>query len=334
MADYNDNQWTLVYDGAITKNVDGKVNIHPVTYPNNIGLKIAANLYTPARYDENARYAAVVVAHPNGGVKEQVAGLFAQFLAEHGYITLAYDAAYQGASEGEPRQTDIPASRVEDIRASIDYLMTIPAIDDHRIGVLGICGGGGYAITATAEDKRIQSVATIGMFNTGRVRRNGFKDADMTAIPVRLREAAVARVAYAKTGEVTYKGELRTAPVHYTEEQLQQIPAGLYRDGAWYYGDRYFHPRAQSRYTTMSLMDLMAFDAEDAADLIDQPILMMVGDVADTRYMTEDVFKKLTGTTDKKLVLVQGASHIDEYWKPQYVTFEEQNLLEFFGRTL
>ena len=333
MASYQDNKWTLVYDGAITENAEEEVSIREVGYPNNIGLRIVANLYLPAGYDEAGSYPAVVVAHPNGGVKEQVAGLFAQRLAEHGSVALAYDAAYQGASEGEPRQTDRPASRIEDIRASIDYLLTFAGVDASRIGALGVCGGGGYTIAATACDKRIKAAATIGAFNSGRVRRNGFKDADLAGIQGRLRQAANARTAYATTGEVVYIGNETTAPVLFTDEMLAQIPAGLYRDGAWYYGDHYFHPRSQSRYTAMSLMDLMAFDAEDSAPFIEQPLLMMVGDVADTRYMTEGIFGKVA-SEDKALKLIEGASHIEAYWKPEYVDAEEAELVAFFARTL
>lgn len=330
----SENQFGLVYADAITKNISGQVNLRPVTYRNKDGIKMAANLYLPAGYDINQSYPAIVVAHPNGGVKEQVSGLFAQKLAEQGYITLAYDAAYQGASQGQPRQTDLPASRVEDIHASLDYLLSVDGVDPARVGALGICGGAGYTLQTAKSDKRIKAVATISMFNSGRVRRNGFKDGDLAGIQQRLSAASAAREKYVTTGEVDYVGQLNPKRIHWTKEQLEQIPAGLYRDGAEYYGDTHFHPNAQSRYTTMSLLGLMTFDVEDQAELLNQPLLMMTGDVSDTRYMTDDFFKKATGTEDKKLIYIKGAQHIETYWKPEFVKEEAQHLFDFFGEKL
>lgn len=325
-----DNKFGLVYAGAITENVPGQVNLKPVTYRNKDGIKLAANLYLPAGYQANQSYPAVIVAHPNGGVKEQVSGLFAQKLAEQGYITLAFDAAYQGASEGMPRQTN----RVEDIHAGLDFLLSVDGVNPDHVGALGICGGGGYTLQTAKSDKRIKAVATISMFNTGRVRRNGFKDSDIAGAGKRMKEAIEARQKYVTTGEVVYHGQLLTHQTHFTKEQLEQIPAGLYRDGVQYYGDTHYHPNAQSRYTMMSLLGLMTFDVENQAELLDQPLLMIAGDISDTRYMTDDFLKKATGTDDKQVVYIKGANHIETYWKPEYVKQEAAAVIKFFGEKL
>lgn len=325
------NQFGLVYDGAITNNEAGKVNIHPVSYVAN-GVKVAANVYTPANWssDDSKTYPAVTVAHPNGGVKEQVSGLFAQRLAENGYIAIAADASFQGASGGFPRNTDRPAFRVEDIRAMADFLLTFPTVDEKRIGALGICGGGGYTIEAVKTDKRFAAVATISMFNSGRVRRNGFADSALDSVQERLVQASEARNEFVKTGEVKYAGEM---PIM-TEEQLAKLPFDLYRDGYKYYYEDYKHENSTGRYPVSDMIYLMNFDVENNVDLINQPLLMMTGDISDTRYMTEAVFNKATGTDDKKLVLIKGARHIETYFKQPFVDQETEELVKFFDRTL
>src|ERR1044072_9167092 len=219
------NPYTLVYEGAITENVKGKVNIHPVTYKLN-GIDIAANVYTPAGYDGSKKYPAVVVAHPNGGIKEQTAGLYAQRLAESGYITIAADAAYQGASGGEPRHTDKPVYRTEDIRGKADSITRYAGVDANRLGVLGICGGGGYTLKATQSDKRFKAVATLSMFNSGEVRRNGFQNSQLATVQERLKKASDARMQEAAGGKMIYAGVSGV-----TDEEIAKTPTDLYREG-------------------------------------------------------------------------------------------------------
>jgi hypothetical protein len=327
-ADYRQNPFTIVYDGAITKNEPGKVNIHPVTYKLN-GLNISANVYTPANYDPKKTYPAVVVAHPNGGVKEQVAGLYAQRLAEKGYITIVADAVYQGASGGEPRNVDKPAYRIEDIHGMADFITQYAGVDKNRLGLLGICGGGGYSLKAAQTDKRFSSIATLSMFNSGLVRRNGYMNSQLGTIQERLQQASDARTQEAAGGKVLYAGD-----ANLTDEQIANLPFDLYRQGYEYYWKTHAHPNSTFKYTMSSLLDLMSFDATDQIELIDKPLLMIAGSNADSRYMTEQAFAKVTGTKDKELFKIDGATHIETYWVPKYVDVAMKKLTEFYARTL
>lgn len=326
--DYKNNPFTLVYENAITKNEPGKVNIHPVNYDLN-GLKIVANVYTPANYDPKKKYAAIVVAHPNGGVKEQTAGLHAQRLAELGYITIAMDAAYQGGSGGEPRSTDKPQFRTEDIHGAADFIAHYPGVDAERLGLLGICGGGGYSLAAAKSDKRFKAVATLSMFNSGRVRRDGFADSQLNTIQQRLKQASDARAQEKAGGTILYSGD-----ADMTDEQIAALPFEMYRQGYEYYWRTHAHPGSTFKYTTSSLLDLMRWDATDQIELIDRPLLMIAGSKADSLYMTEEAFAKATGAKDKELFKIDGATHIETYWVDKYVDATLGKLKAFYARTL
>ena len=328
MAQSEKNPFELVYKGAITENVDGKVNIHPVTYKLN-GIDIAANVYTPADYDPTKKYPAITIAHPNGGIKEQTAGLYAQRLAEAGYITITADAAYQGASGGEPRHTDKPQYRTEDIHGMADFISQYPGVDTEHLGALGICGGGGYTLKAVQSDKRFKAVATLSMFNTGIVRKNGFLNSQVSTIQERLKQASDARAQEASGGEIVYSGVDGI-----TDEELAKVSTLFYRQGYEYYFRTHAHPNSTFLYTTSSLMDLMAWNATDDIDLIDQPLLMIAGSNAQTLYLTLDAFPKATNAKNKELFLIEGAAHIETYWKPEYVNQAVNKLVDFYQNNL
>ena len=295
------NRFGLVYEDAISENVAGRVNIQRVNYTVD-GIDVVANVYTPANYNPKNSYAAVVVAHPNGGSKDQVAGLYAQRLAEAGMITIAFDARYQGESSGEPRRTDKPFLRMGDIMGAIDYIQQFPGVDRERIGAFGICGGGGYTFATAQVDKRIKAVGTLSLFNTGDVRRNGYMRTQMSTTRER--------------------------------QRARQIKVDLYRDGYFYYSVTHRSPNAPGTYLKSSLMDMMAWDATDHADLIDQPLLIIAGEIADSRYMSEEAFAKANGTADKELFIVPGATHIRTYFVKEYVEKIAAKIQIFFTQKL
>lgn len=331
-ADYKNNPFTLTYDNAITQNEKGKVNIHPVKYTQKqTSIEVVANVYTPANYDPTKSYPTIVVAHPNGGVKEQVAGLYAQNLAEKGYITIAFDAAYQGGSGGSPRYTDKPQNRIEDIRAAADFISQYPGVDTKRLGLLGICGGGGYSIKAAQTDKRFISVATVSMFNTGDARRNGFMRSQKETIQQRLADIAKVRALESAGGEIQYSPSFGQ---NMTPEQVAALPFEMYRQGYEYYAQTHAHPNSQTNNTIDSFQDLMEFDVNTNVDLINQPLLMVAGEKADSLYMTQEVFANAAGTDNKELFLVPNASHIETYWKQPYVQQITDKLTAFYGKNL
>jgi fermentation-respiration switch protein FrsA (DUF1100 family) len=167
------------------------------------------------------------------------------------------------------------------------------------------------------------------MLNSGRVRRNGYADSQRDTLQQRLQQASQARAQQAAGGEVMYSGD-----ANLSDEQIAKLPFDLYRQGYEYYWKTHAHPNSTFRYTTSSLLDLMRWDATDQIELINQPLLMIAGSEADSLYMSQDAFAKATGTTDKQLVLLDGATHIETYWVPKYVDAAVASLTTFYSRTL
>ncbi|HFX6225362.1 alpha/beta hydrolase [Acinetobacter nosocomialis] len=295
---------------------------------NSQDITMAANIHYPSNFDETQKYAAIVVTHPGGGVKEQTAGLYASKLAEQGFIAIAFDASYQGESTGLPRQLENPYIRTEDISAVIDYLTTLNYVDQNRIGAMGICAGGGYTANAAINDRRIKAVGTVSAVNIGSMFRNGWentvKDAD--ALPY-IQAGSDARTADAASGNIA---TIPLAPLKEEDapnEELRQ---------AWeyYHTPRAAHPNSPSFATTRSLTQLITYDAYNKAEaFLTQPLVAIAGSVAGSKWMSEDLIQR-AASQDKTLHIVEGANHMEFYDIPQYVNEASNVLADFFKMKL
>lgn len=295
---------------------------------NGQNITMAAVLNFPGDYDEKKKYPAIVVTHPGGGVKEQTAGTYAKKLAEQDFVTIAYDASYQGESTGEPRHLENPYIRTEDISAVIDYLTTLPYVDAERIGAMGICAGAGYTANAAINDRRIKAVGTVSAVNIGSMFRNGWdnniKDAD--ALPL-LENGSKVRTAEA-AGAAT--ATLPLAPVRKEDAPNKEM------EDAWEY---YRTPRAQcptapSLATVRSLNQLTTYDAYNMAEaFLTQPLQIIAGSVAGSKWMSDDLYKR-AASKNKNFYVVEGANHMSLYDVPKYVEEAASVLASFFKTNL
>ncbi|MCA9858751.1 MAG: alpha/beta hydrolase [Thermomicrobiales bacterium] len=296
---------------------------------NNGNITMAAVINVPEDFDATKTYPAVVVSHPGGGVKEQTAGLYAKNLAKGGFVTIAYDASYQGESTGEPRQLENPYIRTEDVSAVVDYLTTLPYVDADKIGAMGICAGGGYSVNAAINDHRIKSVGTVSAVNIGTMFRNGWtndvKDAD--ALPYL--EAGSA----ARSSDAAAAAGIATMPLAPMKEE--DAPNEELRE-AWeyYHTDRCEHLNAPGFATSRSLTQIITYDAYNKAEaFLTQPLLAVVGSEAGSKWMSDDYLERAL-STDKAIHVVDGANHMSLYDKSEYVDEATTQFLPFFQRTL
>ncbi|MFI1993431.1 alpha/beta hydrolase [Actinoplanes sp. NPDC020271] len=290
------------------------------------GLRIAGNLYLP----EGDQLPAVVVGHPGSGVKEQAAGLYAGKLAEQGYAALAFDAAYQGESEGLPRGLEDPAHRVEDLKAAVSYLTTRPEVDAERIGALGICASGGYVLNATASDHRIKAVATVSGVDIARQFRFGADGDQDPAVFQGMLDAAAA----ARTAEARGEGPQSFPLFPPTPEAGRELGGEHGFEGVEYYcTPRGQHPRSTTAMPWASIDHLALFDAWAAVPLIgNRPLLSVLGRRAVTAWMGIEAFQRHPGP--KRLVWIEDASHVDLYDKPEYVDPAVKELAGFYATNL
>ena len=284
-----------------------KVVHEKVTFRNRYGITLVADMYIPKNVE--GKLAAIAVSGPFGAVKEQSSGLYAQTLAERGFLTIAFDPSYTGESGGQPRYVASPDINTEDFSAAVDFLSTRDDVDPERIGILGICGWGGMALNAAAMDARIKATVTSTMYDMSRVNANGYFDAMDADQRYELRRQLNAqRTLDAKNG--TY--ELAGGVVDPLPDDAPQFVKDYY---AYYKTPRGYHKRSLNSNNgwnkTSSLsfinMPLLAY-----SDEIRNAVLMIHGEKAHSRYFSEDAFKKLKGD-NKELLIIPGASHVDLY---------------------
>ena len=302
-----------------------------ITFQNR-GRDLAGNLHLPPGFDPAVQYPALVCVHPGSSVKEQTAGIYAQRLAAHGFVALAFDASYQGESGGEPRYLEEPATRVEDIRCAVDFLVTQEFVDENRIGVLGVCAGGGYAVNAAMTERRISAVGVVSPINIGRARRDG--GGSPAGVLRLLQEIGRLRTAEARSGEPTIRQWIPDSPQAAVQAGVSDMDVLEAVD--YFRTPRGQHPNSTNQLRFISTASVIAFDAFALVEqLLTQPLQVIIGDRVGRFGSYRDgheLFRRAPG--EKDLLVLEGASHYDLYDIPQYVQPAVDTLAGFFAEHL
>lgn len=296
-----------------------------VEFDNN-GITMAGNVYFPAAFDQARRYPAIISIHPGGGVKEQTAGLYAQRLADQGFVTLAFDASHQGASGGLPRFLDDPMRRVGDIYSAVDYLTTLPYIDAGRIGALGICAGSGAAIKASSTERRIKAVATVSAVDVGAAGRKGWDGKGKASDQIAALEAAAAQ----RTAEAAGAAPMYVPYVPNVGDT--SAPRDLQEAADYYLTARGQHPNAPNKLLLSGTPYAAAFTGFDRVeDFLTQPVLIIAGSEAGSLWHSQELHARAPGP--KELFIVEGATHMDLY-DGEGVGIAMSKLAPFFQQNL
>ena len=304
-----------------------KVDHQKVTFHNRYGITLAADLYTPKGAE--GKLPAIAVSGPFGAVKEQSSGLYAQKMAELGFLTLAFDPSYTGDSGGTPRYVASPDINTEDFCAAVDFLSVQENVDPERIGIIGICGWGGMAINAAAMDTRIKATAAMTMYDMTRVNANGYFDSENTADARYEKKQAMnaQRTADYKNGTYTLAGGV----VDPLPEDAPQFVKDYY---GYYKTQRGYHPRSLNSnggWNVTSSLSFMNMPILHYAGEIRSAVLLVHGEKAHSRYFSEGAYEKLTGD-NKELMIIPGANHVDLYDNLAAIPFEK--LRSFFEEYL
>lgn len=304
-----------------------KVEHKKVSFKNRYGIRLVADLYKPKGCDD--RLPAIACSGPFGAVKEQVSGLYAQRLAEMGFLAIAFDPSFTGESGGEPRFMASPDINTEDFQAAVDYLVTSSEVDGERVGILGVCGWGGMALNAASIDTRVKATVTSTMYNMTRVIAKGyFDEADNADARYEMKVALNnQRTEDYRNGDYARAGGV-------VKEVTDDLPQFVKDYHDFYIEDLGYHPRSLGSNDGWNVIGCMSFISQPIiaySDEIRTPILMIHGENAHSRYFSEDEFAKLTGD-NKELMIIPDANHTDLYYNTDMIPFEE--IGEFFNKNL
>jgi hypothetical protein len=314
-------------DGAANFYKSDKVTMQKVTFNNQYKMKVAGNLFIPSDLNKNAKNPAIIVGHPMGAVKEQSANLYAQKMAERGFVTLSLDLSFWGESEGQPRNAVAPDIYAEDFSAAVDFLGTRPVVDKDRIGVIGICGSGSFVISAAKIDPRMKAIVTVSMYDMGAANRNALKH----SLTIEQRKKIIAEAAEQRYVEFT-GGETRytSGTVHELKEDTHPIQReffDFYRTPRGEFTPKGSSPKLTTHPTLTSNVKFMNFyPFNDIETISPRPMLFITGENAHSREFSEDAYK--LAAEPKELHIVAGAGHVDLYDRLNYIPFDK--LTAFF----
>ena len=316
------NEWDKIFKQS------NEVNVKKVNFKNRFGITISADMYTPKNIKKNEKLSAIAISGPFGAVKEQASGYYAQTLAERGFITLAFDPSYTGESTGVPRNIASPDINTEDYSAAVDFLSNQKSVDSDKIGIIGICGFGGFALNAAQIDTRIKAVVTSTMYDMTRVSAKGYNDSIDENARYQLKQSLN------KQRTEDFHNKTYAKAIGLPDKLTGEEPQFVKDYWNYYKTKRGFHKNSinsNGNWNLTSVLSLINLPILAYSNEIKCPVLMIHGDNAHSRYFSEDVFKNLSGD-NKKLLIIKDANHVDLYDNPNKIPFTE--IEKFFKDSL